>query len=304
MCAETKTLLGSTSPHQISYVFLAACILSSLAAKIAGLVLAIIYQHKLIAAVYPAEDISKQLDYEGCDWVTVMGEKAMEVYQRKSLVYEQVDGQGKLMFTMKGWRVWSSSGDLISIDTPHMQWRNKSYDYYCEDLTVKFPFHWLPIITWILFFLLPPFIFSFLALLLTFRLECCKIIRSFPFYIFCSALSYITLGPVKFGVKNPTHFSVSRWFTSINVFFNSAAVVTLLIFITPRSQSLFDAIFPSLILLPLFLFSSVLTMFFILIYACPKCCKCASSNEASSQKLLIWRTTDPTQSDVVLYITV
>eukprot|EP00092_Neocalanus_flemingeri_P068090 GFUD01083154.1.p1 GENE.GFUD01083154.1~~GFUD01083154.1.p1 ORF type:complete len:128 (-),score=49.91 GFUD01083154.1:26-409(-) len=121
MCTEAHTLLGSTSPHPMSYVLLSICMMVTMATRISGLVLAIMYQYKMVAILYPARDITEKLYEDACEWVSVLGEKGLEVYKKHSRVYQQVGGEEKLMYTSKGWMVWDTKGDLISMDTPHMQ---------------------------------------------------------------------------------------------------------------------------------------------------------------------------------------
>lgn len=127
MCTGANSLLGTVSPHPLSYMMMSTCMLLTMATRIAGLVMAIMYQYKIISIIYPPQDITDEMSGDGCDWLSVLGEEGVEVYRKNSMVYQQVDGEGKLMYSNKGWKVWETTGDLISMDTFHMQDGNIPY---------------------------------------------------------------------------------------------------------------------------------------------------------------------------------
>ena len=161
MCTGANSLLGTISPHPLSYMMLSTCMLLTMTTRIAGLVMAIMYQYKIISIIYPPQDITDEMSEDGCDWLSVLGEEGLEVYRKNSMVYHQVHGEGKLMYSNKGWKVWETTGDLISMDTFHMQEGNTTYGYYCKDISTIFSYHWLSLLSWIILFILPPLLLSF-----------------------------------------------------------------------------------------------------------------------------------------------
>ena len=298
MCNEAKSLLGSTSPHPMSYMMLSTCMVVTMATRIAGLVLAIMYEHKMLAIIYPAKDITEEMSRDACKWISVLGEEGLEVYQKNSMVYQQVEGEGKLMYSHKGWKVWETTGDLISMDTLHVQEGNLAYGYYCQDIRTIFSYHWLPLASWVILFILPPLILTITVLLFTFRSRCCTLIHSFPMFLLSSIFSYLSIGPVHCGIRTPTHFTLSTRLSCINLLLTMTAVIILLSFISSSTILL-----PVLILGPLFLLSALLTTIFLLLYSpSSPSCSCSSPPHNATRKGLVWQTADPTKTDVKIQI--
>jgi len=293
MCTEAHTLLGSTSPHPMSYMLLAICMMVTMVTRIAGLVLAIMYQYKMVAILYPARDITEKMYEDACEWLSVLGEEGLEVYQKNSIRYKQVDGEGTLMYSGRKWMVWEKD-DLISMDTLHIQQGNLSYGYYCEDIRTIFSYYWLPLASWIILFILPPLLLSITVLIFTFRTHFFTILTSFPIFLLSSIFSHLSIGPVHCSIRTPTHLALSARISYINLLLTMAAVIILLYLISSSTT-----ILPVIILGPLFLLSSLLTIIFLLIYSpSSSCCRCSSTHV--SRKILVFETADPTKTAVKL----
>ena len=200
------------------------------------------------------------------------------------------------MYTHKGWKVWETTGDLISMDTFHIQEGNTSYGYYCEDISSVFSYHWLSLVSWVILFILPPLLLSINILFFIFRTRCCIIIYSFPIYLLSSILSYITVGPAHYSIKTPTHFVVSIRASFINLFLTMAAVIILLSFISSSTN-----IIPVIILGSLFVFSAFITFIYIFIFSTySSFCSCGFSEDTEKKKKLVWETVDPSKTAVKL----
>jgi len=296
MCTGANSLLGTISPHPLSYMMLSTCMLLTMTTRIAGLVMAIMYQYKIISIIYPPQDITDEMSEDGCDWLSVLGEEGLEVYRKNSMVYHQVHGEGKLMYSNKGWKVWETTGDLISMDTFHMQEGNTTYGYYCKDISTIFSYHWLSLLSWIILFILPPLLLSFCLLLFTFRSNCCFIIYSYPMCFLSAIFSYITIGPTHCSFKTPTYFALSVHASCINLLLTMAAVITMLSFISSSINPL-----PIIILGSLFFSSSFITIIFLLIFSSSSSssCTCFCPKDKKSARL-VWETVDPSKTAVKL----
>jgi len=298
MFSETHSLLGSTSPHPMSYMMLSTCMLITTATRVAGLVLSMMYQHKILAILYPPRDITEEMSRDACEWLSVLGEEGLDVFKKHSMVYQQVDGEGRLMYTHRGWKVWETSGDLISMDTFHMQEGNLPYGYYCQDIRTIFSYHWLPLASWVILFILPPLLLSLSVLLFTFRSRCCSLIYSFPMYLLSGIISHLTIGPVHCSIKTPAHFFLSTRVSYINLLLTMAAVIILLSFISSPTNTL-----PIIVLGPLFLLSALLNIIFLLIYSpSSPSCSCSSPADKASRKMLVWQTSQPSNTAVKMKI--
>jgi len=217
-----------------------------------------------------------------CQTLTVLLGETGEIteYQRMGTSYRaSTHTEGLLRWTSRGWVVMGSQEDLIRMDTPHNMYGNVTYHYFCQPLP---PLWFVPIALWSILVLLPILIIPLFILLWTFR---CRERQFFCHFYLWSILSPLTAGPLNCTLKAPSHLSLAKNTSILNLVvltFSSAVTLVLTSPFDPVSTCLLCSLLLSL------LFSS-LSLHLVSPSPCPCCCK----DNNTAKKLLVLDVKEP-----------
>jgi len=217
-----------------------------------------------------------------CQTLTVLAGESGELieYQRMGTSYRGMneDSRGLLRWTSRGWVVIGSHEDFLRMDTPHNLHGNITYYYFCNTVP---PLWYVPFVVWAGLVLLPSLLIPLFLLLCAFR---CRERQLFCNFFLWSTFSPLTAGPLSCSLRSPSHLSLSKTTSVLDLCLLSfSSVITLVVSVPLDSLSI--------ALLSCLLISVFFTSISLYLFSPLSCCCC--TNQEKSTKLLVLDLNEP-----------